>query len=49
VFQNILNLGDDRNVKQVFVQGRQVMDGSSLYEVEQSAGQYFERHTTNAL
>jgi guanine deaminase len=34
VFQKILNLGDDRNIKRVFVQGRQVMDGgSSLYEV----------------
>lgn len=34
VFQKIMNLGDDRNVKRVFVQGREVMNaGCSLYEV----------------
>jgi guanine deaminase len=34
VFQKILNLGDDRNVKRVFVQGKQVMEaGNILYEI----------------
>jgi guanine deaminase len=33
VFQKILNLGDDRNVKRVFVQGREVMSGGSILSV----------------
>ncbi len=34
VFQKLCVLGDDRNVKRVYVQGREVIkDGSVLYEV----------------
>jgi guanine deaminase len=34
VFQKLCVLGDDRNVKRVYVQGREIIkDGSILYEV----------------
>lgn len=34
IFQKVMNLGDDRNVKRVFVQGKEVMkSGNILYEV----------------
>ena len=34
IFQKLCNLGDDRNVKRVFVQGREVMkNGMILYEI----------------